>query len=31
VSSVIALAIVALIIGLGIYFLASGEPGRLEE
>jgi hypothetical protein len=30
-SSLIALAIVGVIIGLGIRFLAAGEPGHLED
>jgi hypothetical protein len=30
-SSFVALAIVALIIGAGIVYLASGGPGRLDE
>jgi hypothetical protein len=30
-SSIVALGIVALIIGLGIRFLAAGEPGHLDD
>jgi hypothetical protein len=30
-SSVVAALIVALILGVGIYFLATGEPGSLED
>jgi hypothetical protein len=30
-SSVVAALIVALIIGVGIYYLAAGEPGSLED
>ena len=30
-SSVVAALIVALIIGVGIYYLATGEPGSLDD